>query len=93
MSSEKRIPVAVLGATGSVGQRFIQLLENHPWFEVAELVASDRSAGKTFADATEWRMSANMPEGVRNLVVKVLLRARLRAAARLLGHEGSADPY
>ncbi len=72
MSSEKRIPVAVLGATGSVGQRFIQLLENHPWFEVAELVASDRSAGKSFADATEWRMSADMPEGVRNLVVKDL---------------------
>ncbi|MGH2547768.1 MAG: aspartate-semialdehyde dehydrogenase [Thermomicrobiales bacterium] len=72
MSSEKRIPVAVLGATGSVGQRFIQLLANHPWFEVAEVVASDRSAGKSFVDATEWRVDANMPEGVRNLVVKDL---------------------
>ena len=51
MQSE-RIPVAVLGATGSVGQRFIQLLDNHPWFEVAELVASDRSTGKQYAEAT-----------------------------------------
>jgi len=72
VSSEKRIPVAVLGATGSVGQRFIQLLANHPWFEVAEVVASDRSAGKKFSDATEWRMDANMPDGVRDLVVKDL---------------------
>ena len=42
----KKIPVAVLGATGSVGQRFVQLLQDHPWFEVAELVASERSVGR-----------------------------------------------
>lgn len=47
-----KIPVAVLGATGSVGQRFVELLLNHPWFEVAELAASDRSAGKKYAEAT-----------------------------------------
>ena len=44
---EKKLPVAVLAATGSVGQRFIQLLDNHPWFEVVALTASDRSAGQT----------------------------------------------
>lgn len=65
-----RIPVAVLGATGSVGQRFIQLLENHPWFEVAELVASDRSTGKAYGEATDWRLDADMPDSVRDRVVK-----------------------
>src|SRR4051812_26601979 len=65
-----RIPVAILGATGSVGQRFIQLLACHPWFEVAELVASDRSTGKRYAEATEWRLDADMPESSRELVVK-----------------------
>jgi aspartate-semialdehyde dehydrogenase len=70
MSSEKRIPVAVLGATGSVGQRFVQLLADHPWFEVAEVVASDRSAGRSFAEATDWRLSADMPAATRDLVVK-----------------------
>lgn len=65
-----RIPVAVLGATGSVGQRFIQLLENHPWFTVAEVLASERSVGKKYANATEWRLDADMPEQVRHLLVK-----------------------
>ncbi len=65
-----RIPVAILGATGSVGQRFIQLLENHPWFEVAELVASDRSTGKAYSEATEWRLDADMPASIRGTVVK-----------------------
>lgn len=68
--SDNRIPVAILGATGNVGQRFIQLLENHPWFRVAELVASERSAGKTFKDATVWRLGAEMPESARELVVQ-----------------------
>jgi len=68
--SANRIPVAVLGATGSVGQRFIQLLANHPWFEVAELVASDRSTGKRYAEATEWRLDSDMPAGAADLVVK-----------------------
>ncbi|MCC6704653.1 MAG: aspartate-semialdehyde dehydrogenase [Thermomicrobiales bacterium] len=70
MSNSKRIPVAVLGATGSVGQRFVQLLADHPWFEVAEVVASDRSAGRSYAEATDWRLSADMPEAARSLTVK-----------------------
>ncbi len=67
--SDTRIPVAILGATGNVGQRFIQLLQDHPWFRVAELVASERSAGKPFGDATVWRLGADMPEDVRDLPV------------------------
>lgn len=70
MSDSKRIPVAVLGATGSVGQRFVQLLADHPWFEVAEVVASDRSAGRPYAEATDWRLSADMPVAARDLTVK-----------------------
>jgi aspartate-semialdehyde dehydrogenase len=68
----ERIPVAILGATGSVGQRFIQLLEHHPWFRVHEVVASDRSAGKTFAAAADWRLETLIPEDVANRIVKPL---------------------
>ena len=50
----RRIPVAILGATGAVGQTFIRCLREHPWFEIAELAASERSAGKPFAEATRW---------------------------------------
>jgi aspartate-semialdehyde dehydrogenase len=52
----KKRPVAILGATGAVGQRFVQLLAEHPWFEVAEVAASDRSAGKRYRDACNWRL-------------------------------------
>ncbi|HET7095235.1 MAG TPA: hypothetical protein VFI22_17230, partial [Thermomicrobiales bacterium] len=68
--NDERIPVAVLGATGSVGQRFVQLLARHPWFRVAELVASDRSTGKRYGDATDWRLDASMPEEARDLFVR-----------------------
>ncbi len=68
--SEKKIPVAVLGATGSVGQRFIQLLENHPWFDVKEVAASEKSFGKTYKDAVNWIQATPIPEKVANLVVK-----------------------
>ncbi|HEX5500278.1 MAG TPA: aspartate-semialdehyde dehydrogenase, partial [Thermomicrobiales bacterium] len=68
--NDERIPVAVLGATGSVGQRFVQLLARHPWFRVAELVASDRSTGKRYGDATDWRLDASMPEEARGLFVQ-----------------------
>ena len=65
MSPEiKKTPVGILGATGVVGQRFIQLLENHPWFEVAWLAASDRSEGKLYGEATKWRLKTDMPERV-----------------------------
>lgn len=67
-----RIPVAVLGATGSVGQRFIQLLEKHPWFRLHEVVASERSAGKTYGDAADWRLDTLLPHDASKLIVKDL---------------------
>lgn len=67
-----RIPVAILGATGSVGQRFIQLLASHPWFRVAEVVASERSAGKSYADAADWRLETLIPDESAGLTVKPL---------------------
>jgi aspartate-semialdehyde dehydrogenase len=67
-----RIPVAVLGATGSVGQRFVQLLEHHPWFRLHEVVASERSAGKSYADAADWRLDTLLPDDAANLTVKSL---------------------
>ena len=68
---EKKLRVGILGATGMVGQRFISLLENHPWFEVVAVAASPRSAGKTYEDAVgdRWKMDTPMPERVRNMVV------------------------
>jgi aspartate-semialdehyde dehydrogenase len=71
-ASRSPIPVAVLGATGSVGQRFIQLLAGHPWFRLAEVVASERSAGKTYREAADWRLDTLMPESVASMVVKPL---------------------
>ena len=63
MAIKSRLPIGILGATGMVGQRFIQLLENHPWFEVAWLAASDRSSGKTYGAAAKWRLDTPLPEG------------------------------
>lgn len=65
-----KIKVAVLGATGSVGQKFIQLLEDHPFFELTELGASGRSAGKKYKDVVNWFMTSPIPEGIGDLVVK-----------------------
>jgi aspartate-semialdehyde dehydrogenase len=67
-----KIPVGILGATGTVGQRFVQLLANHPWFEVVALAASDRSAGKRYGDACHWLQPTAMPEAVRDMVVHSL---------------------
>jgi aspartate-semialdehyde dehydrogenase len=64
-----KIPVGILGATGVVGQRFVQLLENHPWFEVAWLAASDRSEGKPYSEATRWRLKTSMPAKVAGMRV------------------------
>ena len=64
-----KIPVAVLGATGLVGQRFIEILSKHPWFEVEYVAASERSAGLKYADAVNWVLSKEIPESVANLVV------------------------
>ena len=68
---EQKLRVGILGATGMVGQRFIALLEDHPWFEVVVVAASPRSAGKTYEEAVggRWKMTTPMPEGVKNLIV------------------------
>lgn len=68
---EKKLRVGVLGATGMVGQRFVTLLADHPWFEIAAVAASPRSAGKTYEEAIggRWKMQTPMPEAVKNLVV------------------------
>ena len=68
---EKKLRVGILGATGMVGQRFISLLENHPWYEVVTVAASQRSAGKTYEEAVggRWKMTTPMPEAVKKLVV------------------------
>ena len=62
-------PVAILGATGAVGQTFVRLLANHPWFEIAELAASERSEGKRYADAAKW-IEGEMPPAVADMIVK-----------------------
>src|SRR5215813_6930835 len=64
-----KIPVGILGATGIVGQRFIQMLEHHPWFEVAWLAASDRSEGKPYAEAARWRLRTPIPARVADMRV------------------------
>ena len=68
---EQKLKVGILGATGMVGQRFISLLENHPWFEVVTLAASERSAGQTYEEAVSgrWKMTTPIPEKVKNIVV------------------------
>jgi aspartate-semialdehyde dehydrogenase len=87
----KKIPVGILGATGAVGQRFIQLLEQHPWFEVTWLGASDRSAGKPYTEACKWRLNTPVPEKIARMLVngavpegapKVIFAALDSAAAK-----------
>jgi aspartate-semialdehyde dehydrogenase len=67
--SQSQIPVAILGATGSVGQRFISLLDNHPWFKVVALAASDRSVGQKYSQAARWVLDDPMPEYARDMIV------------------------
>src|SRR6266480_1889178 len=66
----KKFRVGILGATGMVGQRFIQLLENHPQFEITALAASDRSQGKSFQEACTWRLAGEMPAFVKSMTVE-----------------------
>jgi aspartate-semialdehyde dehydrogenase len=93
----ERRKVGILGATGMVGQRFIQLLNNHPWFEVAWLAASDRSAGKTYAEACRWKLDTplsertaamtlqpNIPEGTTGELPKIIFAALDADVAREL---------
>ena len=65
-----KIDIGILGATGMVGQEFVAALENHPWFRVAWLAASERSAGKRYEDAAPWRLERPMPEAIADMVVK-----------------------
>src|SRR6516165_9193754 len=64
-----RIPVGILGATGMVGQEFVSFLRDHPWFDLTWLGASDRSAGKPYREATNWRLGGETPAYVRDIVV------------------------
>lgn len=73
----EKIPVAVLGATGSVGQRFVSLLVDHPWFELRTVGASDRSAGKTYAEAANWVQTEPMPASVAEMKVAACEPARM----------------
>ena len=67
----RKLKVGILGGTGMVGQRFIALLENHPWFEVTTIAASERSAGKTYEEAVggRWKMDTPMPQAVKEIMV------------------------
>lgn len=65
-----RIPVAILGATGTVGQKFVRLLADHPWFEIAAVAASSNSAGKRYGDAVRWREPVPLPDHIADLVVQ-----------------------
>src|ERR1051326_3115960 len=65
----QKIPVGILGATGTVGQRFIQLLDGHPWFEITWLAASDRSAGKLYAEAAKWNLATPIPPKIAAMKV------------------------
>ncbi len=72
-----RIPIAILGATGAVGQRFIQLLESHPWFRVAAVAASERSVGRRYAEACAWKLTTPIPDEIADLVVRPLDPSKL----------------
>jgi aspartate-semialdehyde dehydrogenase len=66
---QKKHSIGILGATGMVGQRFIQLLENHPWFQITWLAASDRSSGKKYEDAAKWRLDTPCPERIAKMTI------------------------
>src|SRR5258708_24570043 len=70
--SDKKLRAGVLGATGLVGQRIVHFLANHPWFELTEVAASERSSSKTYAEAVRWHLDAPIPQATRELCVKGL---------------------
>jgi len=88
MSADGRIPVAVLGATGAVGQRFVQLLDGHPWFRVAALAASERSAGQPYGRAARWFLQEPMPVWARDMEI-VPCRPGLDARVAFSGLDAS----
>ena len=65
----KKIPVSILGATGAVGQRFVELLANHPFFEIVALSASERNIGKTYEQACNWVLTGSMPAAAREMIL------------------------
>ena len=79
MRAEKRWKVAVLGATGAVGQRFVHLLGGHPWFELSALAASGRSAGRTYGEAVNWMLPGEVPSGAAGLTVVPAEPGRIEA--------------
>ena len=95
----KTYQVGIVGATGMVGQRFISLLENHPWFKVTTLAASSRSAGKTYEEAvgSRWAMTTPIPEDVKKMVVldatadaeKIAASVRIRCSSIFLSFKTS----
>jgi aspartate-semialdehyde dehydrogenase len=94
-----KLSVGILGATGIVGQRFIQMLENHPWFEVSWLAASDRSEGRPYAEAARWRLKTAIPDAIARMTIspakpdgapKVIFAALDAAIARELEPEFAA---
>src|SRR6185295_15214405 len=89
-SRKAKWPVAVLGATGAVGQMFVRLLANHPWFELAEVAASERSAGKPYAEATQWVGDDGIPDRVARLTVKTCDPAQLKARVVFSAMDASA---
>ncbi len=68
----EKIPVGILGATGAVGQRFISLLADHPWFTITALASSERSSGKKYADACGWHLDTEMPDSIKDMNVEPL---------------------
>jgi len=80
----KKIKVGILGATGAVGQRFAQLLADHPWFEIQTITASDRSAGKTYAEACKWLLRGGMPDAMANMTLVATEASAIPQDVRLL---------
>ena len=80
----KKIKVGILGATGAVGQRFAQLLADHPWFEIQTLTASDRSAGKTYAESCKWLLRGGIPDAVANMTLVSTEASAIPQDVRLL---------
>src|SRR5512139_3157613 len=94
---DTRIPVAVLAATGSVGQRFVQLLDGHPWFEVVALTGSDRAVGQSYVEACRWVLPLPMPAWARDMIIQptaphTVNRARLAFSALPAEQARSLEP-
>ena len=85
---DPKIPVAILGATGTVGQKFIVLLQDHPWFEITELVASPKSAGKSYSEACAWKQNTQIPAFIAK---KTVIAAGKQLNSRILFSEMDAS--